>query len=272
MASAQPLTRSIRIFHAGQATVVSIVVELIVPAVLLGWWWFGSAASSSFYFPSLSTILTAFVDVWVSPAFFTDAVPTLTRLGAGLLIAAALGISLGVVLGMIPILSDMLAPITEYYRAIPGVALIPAALLLLGIGPAMQISLIVYGAIWPILLNTIDGVRGVDSAVLDTSRSYRIGKRDRIFRIVLPAAGPQIVAGVRTALSIGITIVIISEMVGATNGIGFQVLQAQRSFAVPDMWAGMLLLGLIGFVLNLAFRGLEARILRWHRGMRAMHR
>lgn len=272
MASTQPLTRNIRIVQAGRRTGTGIFVELVVPAVLIAWWWIGSASSTSFYFPPLATILDAFVEVWVSPLFLTDAVPTLTRLGAGLLIATALGIALGVVLGIVPILADILAPITEYYRAIPGVALIPAALLLLGIGPTMQISLIVYGAIWPILLNTIDGVRGVDVGVLDTARSYRVRPFDRIFRIVLPAAGPQIIAGVRTALSIGITIVIISEMVGSTDGIGFQVLQAQRSFSVPEMWAGMLLLGLIGFLLNLAFRGLEAWILRWHRGMRAMHK
>jgi ABC-type nitrate/sulfonate/bicarbonate transport system permease component len=145
-------------------------------------------------------------------------------------------------------------------------------LLLLGIGPEMKITLIAYGTVWPILLNTADGVRAVDPVIIDVASSYRVRRRDRLMYIVLPAASPQIVAGMRSALSIGITVIIFSEMVGSTNGIGFQILSAQRSFAVPDMWAGIVLLGILGYLLNLAFRGFELYLLRWHRGMRQLAR
>jgi ABC-type nitrate/sulfonate/bicarbonate transport system permease component len=89
-----------------------------------------------------------------------------------------------------------------------------------------------------------------------------------LFRIILPAASPQIIAGMRTALSIGITVIVFSEMVGSSNGIGYQILAAQRSFAVPDMWAGMILLGILGYLLNVAFRAFEHVVLGWHRGLR----
>ena len=93
-------------------------------------------------------------------------------------------------------------------------------------------------------------------------------RSDRVLRVTLPAASPQIVAGMRTALSIGIALVVFSEMVGSSGGIGYQILAAQRSFAVSDMWAGMILLGILGYVLNVAFRGFEHIVLRWHRGLR----
>jgi|HubBroStandDraft_3_1064219.scaffolds.fasta_scaffold04280_2 ABC-type nitrate/sulfonate/bicarbonate transport system permease component len=250
----------------------SVALELAVPAALLAAWWVLSAGSSSLYFPPLSSIVSSLWHVWLSADLRSDVLPSLEHLALGLLIAVVAGVAFGVVLGLAPVLADAVAPILEFLRAIPGVALLPAALLLLGIGPKMQVSLIAYGTIWPILLNTADGVRAVDPVIRDVARSYRIGTPDRLLRIVIPAASPQIVTGIRTALSIGITVIVFSEMVGSTNGIGYQILQAQRSFAVPQMWAGMVLLGLIGFLLNLAFREFEHVVLRWHRGMRATSR
>jgi ABC-type nitrate/sulfonate/bicarbonate transport system permease component len=250
----------------------AVAVELIVPAALIAAWWLLSARSSSVYFPPLSTILTAMRKFWLFAHFGSDALPTLEHLGAGLLIAATIGVAGGVALGLTPVVADAVAPIVEFLRAIPGVALLPAALLLLGIGAKMQVSLIAYGTVWPILLNTADGVRGIDAMVNDVARSYRIGWFDRLFRMVLRAASPQIVAGMRTALSIGVTVIIFSEMIGSTNGIGYQILQAQRSFAIVDMWGGIVFLGILGYLLNVAFRGFERWVLDWHRGMRALNR
>jgi sulfonate transport system permease protein len=252
--------------------VLMLVAEVAVPVIAIVSWWVLSANSTSLYFPPLSKIMTSFKNIWLFSHIGSDAVPSLENLGAGLAIATIAGVGLGLALGLLPVLADAVAPTVEFLRAVPGVALLPAALLLLGIGPEMKISLIAYGTIWPILLNTIDGVRGVDPVVVEVASSYRMRRRDRVLRIVLPAASPQIVAGMRTALSIGITVIIFSEMLGSTNGIGFQILAAQRSFAVSDMWAGIILLGILGYLLNLAFRGFENYLLRWHRGMRQLAR
>ena len=124
-------------------------------------------------------------------------------------------------------------------------------------------------SIWPVLLNTIDGVTGIDPTLNDTARVYGVSGRQRLLRIVLPAASPQIFAGMRTSLSLALILMVISEMVASTNGIGYFVLQSQRTFAIPEMWSGILLLGILGYVLNAGFMLVERRVLRWHRGARA---
>lgn len=244
-----------------------LALELILPVGAVATWWVLSADSTSAYFPPLSDSVSALQRIWFFSHFASDAVPSLAHLAAGLGIAAVIGITAGLLLGLVPFLADAFAPVLEFVRATPGVALVPAALLLFGIGTEMQVSLIAYGTVWPILLNTVDGVRSVDVVVRDVATSYRLGRRDRVLRVILPAASPQIVAGVRTALSIGITVIVFSEMAGSTSGIGFQILHAQRQFAITDMWAGMLFLGIVGYLVNVAFRGLERVLLRWHRGM-----
>jgi sulfonate transport system permease protein len=241
-----------------------------VPGVLIAGWWFASLTSTSPYFPPLRDIVTSFREVWLSETFISDAVPSITNFFVGFAVASLLGIAGGMAIGLTPVLADSVAPILEFLRAVPGVTLLPAAVLLLGIGSTMQVSMIVWGAVWPILLNSIDGARAVDPTVRDVVRSYHIGRKDRILRVVLPAAAPQIAIGMRTAVSIGITVIVFSEMIGSTSGIGYQIIVAQRSFAVTDMWAGMVLLGLLGFALNTAFRIAERRVLAWHHTMQGL--
>jgi ABC-type nitrate/sulfonate/bicarbonate transport system permease component len=127
----------------------------------------------------------------------------------------------------------------------------------------------VVGCIWPILLNTIDGVRGVDPTMLEMSRSYGLTRARQWSRVLLPAALPQIFSGLRAALSIALILMVISEMIASTNGIGYFVLDAQRTFAIPEMWSGIILLGVLGYALNALLMLVERRILRWHRGFRS---
>jgi ABC-type nitrate/sulfonate/bicarbonate transport system permease component len=136
----------------------------------------------------------------------------------------------------------------------------------------MKVLVIVSGCVWPILLNTVEGVRAVDSVQVDTARSYGITGPARIARVVLPSASPQIAAGLRQALSIAIILMVISEMFAASNGLGFAIVQFQRSFAIPEMWSGIILLGLLGFALSLLFRLAERRALRWYDGLREAQR
>ncbi len=136
----------------------------------------------------------------------------------------------------------------------------------------MKILVIVSGCIWPILLNTVEGVRAVDEVLIDTCRSYGIVGPARLWHLVLRSASPQIVTGMRQSLSIGIILMVISEMFAASNGLGFTIVQFQRTFAIPEMWSGVLLLGLLGFVLSLLFRLAESRFLAWYQGLRRVQR
>ncbi len=195
--------------------------------------------------------------------------PSLVRLGLGYLIACAVAVGVGLALGLSPRLRRATSPIVEFLRAIPPPALLPFGILVLGVGTSMKVFIIAFVCLWPVLLNTVDGVAGVDPTLRETARVYGIGRRDRLLRLTLPAAAPQIFAGMRTSLSLALILMVISEMVASTNGIGYFVLQSQRTFAIPEMWSGILLLGILGYALNAIFVLVERRVLRWHRGARA---
>jgi ABC-type nitrate/sulfonate/bicarbonate transport system permease component len=119
-----------------------------------------------------------------------------------------------------------------------------------------------------VLLNTVEGVRAVDPVTAEAARSYGIRGVARLRSLVLPSASPQNFAGLRQALSIGIILMVISEMFAASNGLGFTIVQFQRGFAIPDMWTGILLLGMLGVVLSVLFRLVERRVLGWYHGLR----
>jgi ABC-type nitrate/sulfonate/bicarbonate transport system permease component len=243
-----------------------------LPILLLAAWWFASADSTDFFFPPLSEILTALKDEWFGPRLLDDVVPSVLRLLAGFAVAIVIAVGLGVLIGTSRTVRGMLEPVLEFFRAIPPPVLVPIFILLFGIGDGMKILVIAFGCMWPILLNTVEGVRAVDSVLSDTARTYRITGAARLRNLVLPAASPQIFAGMRQGLSVAIILMVISELFAASNGLGFAVVQAQRSFAIPETWAGMLMLGLLGFLLALLFRVVENRQLAWYHGLRRAQR
>lgn len=252
--------------------VYRIVLAVALPVVLVATWWFASAGSRDFYSPPLSRILVAFRDTWFGPRFADDVLPSLARLGLGYLLALMVGIALGMAIGLSRPLRALLEPVLEFLRAIPPPVLVPIIILIAGIGDGMKVLVIVSGCVWPILLNTVEGVRGIDGVLADTCRSYRIGGRMRLWHLVLRSASPQIVTGARQALSIGIILMVISEMFAASSGLGFTIVQFQRGFAIPEMWSGVLLLGLIGVVLSVLFRVVEHWVLGWHHGIRTVQK
>ncbi len=144
-----------------------------------------------------------------------------------------------------------LEPVLEFLRAIPPPVLVPIFILVAGIGTTMKVLVIVSGCLWPILLNTIEGARACDEVLEDTCRVYGIRGSTRLRHLVLRAASPQIVTGMRQALAIGIILMVISEMFAASSGLGVAIMQFQRGFAIPEMWSGILLLELLGVILCL---------------------
>ena len=246
-----------------------IGVEIAVPVVVIAVIWFWSAGSDVYYVPPLKDVLSTFKDTWLFERVGSDVVPSLVRLFIGYFIAVAVGVGGGIALGLSPVLRRISEPIVEFLRAVPAPALLPFALLVLGVGNDSKIFVIAFVCVWPILLNAVDGVAGVDPTLVDTGRVFRIPASDRLRHVVLPAAAPQIFAGMRTSLSLALILMVISEMVASSNGIGYFVLQSQRSFAIPEMWSGIILLGLLGYAFNAVFLLVERRALAWHRGARA---
>ena len=243
-----------------------------LPLALVALWWLASDRSTSYYWPPLRVVLDSFPGTWFTGRLTHDVVPSLIRLGVGYATASVLGISLGVVLGSSRSLRAAAEPVLEFFRAVPPPVMVPILILLTGIGNTMKVLVIIFGAFWPILLNTVEGVRGVDEVLADTARCYRVRGPARLRYLVLPSAGPQIVTGMHQALSIGIILMVISEMVAASNGLGFAIVQFQRSFAIPEMWGGIILLGALGFGLAMLFQVVQGRALRWYHGVRKAQR
>jgi ABC-type nitrate/sulfonate/bicarbonate transport system permease component len=261
-----------RVLGAVRRVLRQVLLTLGLPALFLALWWLLSEGSTNVYSPPLRTILDAFGRVWTGQRLADDVLPSVLRLAAGYTLAAVAGVALGVVIGSYRRVRAATEPALEFLRAVPPPVLVPVIMLFAGIGDTMRIVVIATGCVWPVLLNTVEGVRAVDSVMSETARSYGITGAARLRYLVLPSASPQIFAGLRQALSIGIILMVISEMFAAGNGLGFAIVQFQRSFALPDMWSGILLLGLLGFVLSVVFRLVERRALGWYHGLRGSRR
>ena len=249
-----------------------LFVELALPVLLFVLLYVVSANSTNFYFPPLSAVLKQFNLLWLGPRFWADVIPSLERLSVGYLLACVLGIALGVPIGTYRPLRRAVEPVLEFFRAIPPVAMVPLLIVSMGFGDAMKITVIVAGAIWPILLNTVEGVKAADAVLDETCRTYRIRGLARLRHFILPSASPQIIVGMRLGLSIGIVLMVISEMFAALDGLGSAIIYFQRSYEIAQMWSGVLMLGLFGFALSVVFRLFERWALRWYYGMRDLER
>jgi len=249
---------------------LKIAAEIVVPIAILLAWQLWTVHADNPNFPRLSTILVEFRDMWLFSDFGTDVVPSLKRIALGFGIATVLGVGLGIPLGMSRWTRSLAMPHVEYWRAMPPPALLPISIVLLhSIGDVQKVSFIAFFCLFPILLNTMDGVRAIDPTLIDTARSFNVSRWERIRRLVFPAALPQISAGMRTSLSLAVIIMVVSEYFSSTSGVGFVLLNSKNTFQFTPMWAAILLIGLLGYLLNVLFMLAERRILAWHRGWRA---
>ena len=249
------------------------LVALGLPVVLIALWWILSARSTSFFWPPLSAIVQAFPQTWTEDPILHDVLPSLARLAAGYLIAVVIGVAAGTAIGLSRTLRALSEPALEFLRAVPPPVLVPVIALFAGYtGWTGKVITIALGCLWPILLNTVEGVRSLDEVLRDTARSYRLGRAATLNHVVLRGSSPRIATGARQALSIGVILMVISELFGANRGLGAAIVQFQRGFAIPQMWTGIILLGLLGVALSGLFRLIEHRSLAWYRGLRQAER
>lgn len=240
-------------------------------------WQTVTSAVNDPYFPTPATIARTMYDLWLSgPAsrlFLTDLAidnigPSLTRLLTGWALGATIGIVLGLALGRSRTGLDYVGPLISFGRALPATALLPVFLVMFTLGTPVQLATIAFGVIWPVLLNTIHGAQALDPVQVDTAKTFQIPRQRWIISIVLPAALPKIFAGLRISLALSLVLMVISELVGATNGIGYQLQVATQSFDLTITWAWIVLLGILGNLLNWLFVTLERSALSWHRDAR----
>jgi ABC-type nitrate/sulfonate/bicarbonate transport system permease component len=213
--------------------------------------------------PRVSAIITSWIAGVKNGQLLTALLPSLGRLFAGFGIAVVVAVPLGLLMGSIALIYRLLEPLTEFIRPIPAAAYIPVAILFLGIGNEMKIFVVVLACLFPILLNTYGGVRGVDPVLIDTGRTFGVSRLKALWQIVFPAALPSILTGMRISLGIALIVVVVAEMIAGNSGIGYYILDMQRVFRVPEMFAGIFTLGLLGFMINFVFLKIEQHFLRW---------
>jgi ABC-type nitrate/sulfonate/bicarbonate transport system permease component len=238
-------------------------------------WQLGATLAASPFLSAPLQILPAMRRLWFSgPASHlflgssvaTDVLPSIGKVLGGWLLATVIGVVIGVLVGLSRLASDYTGTVFGFIRAMPPVMLLPVFLVLFHIGLQMQLATIVWGSVWPVLLNSIDGAASVEPTNLDTAKVFRVSWLRRVCAVVFPAALPKIFGGVRISLAIALNLMVIAEMVGGSSGLGYQVLANQSAFDYPDMWAGIVLLGALGYLLNRLLGSVEDRVLGWHRG------
>jgi NitT/TauT family transport system permease protein len=196
-----------------------------------------------------------------------DAWSSLFRVVAGFLIGGGLALPLGLLMGANRRLHDLMNPLVQILRPIPPIAYIPLSILWFGLGNPPALFLIALGAFFPVLMNTIAGVRQVDGLYLRAARNLGAGPWTIFRRVILPAATPYILAGVRIGIGTAFIVVIVSEMIAVNDGLGFRILEAREFMWSDKIIAGMITIGLLGLAIDVGVSRLNAHLLRWHRGL-----
>lgn len=242
----------------------AIVNPQILPpptAVIAKWWEYLKPAEV--YDPAASSYLIWFF----SGELVHDAYASLSRVVLGFLAGAVLALPLGLLMGANDRIYKLFNPLIQVLRPIPPIAFIPLSILWFGLGNPPAIFLIVIGAFFPMLMNTIAGVRHVDGIYIRAARSLGASQTTMFLRVILPAAAPYILAGARIAVGTAFIVVIVAEMIAVNNGLGYRILEAREFFWSDKIIAGMFSIGLIGLAIDTGMNRLNNYLLKWHRGM-----
>ncbi|MFI6324126.1 ABC transporter permease [Nonomuraea sp. NPDC050556] len=222
-----------------------------------------TGAVNSTFLPPLSDVLVAWYDLLRTGELFEHAQASLVRSFSGFGLAILVAIPLGLAIGWYRPLAEFLNPVLELFRNTAALALLPVFVLVLGLGETSKISIILYACFWPILLNTIAGVKGVDPLLIKSARSMGLGAARLFQKVILPAAVPTVFTGVRLAGAYSILVLVAAEMVGAKAGLGYLINYAQFNFEVPDMYAGIITISVLGLLFNAALVRFERRFSTW---------
>ncbi|MET0265907.1 MAG: ABC transporter permease [Duganella sp.] len=261
-------------------------VGLIVPVLVVALW--QASATLGWVNPQVLPSPLAVVEKWiayllplqpydattsswlawaVSGELITDSIGSLYRVVVGFVIGAGLALPLGLAMGANSRVYDWLNPLVQLLRPIPPIAYIPLSILWFGLGNPPAIFLIALGAFFPVLMNTIAGVRQVDGIYLRAARNLGASGSTLFVRVILPAAVPYILSGVRIGIGTAFIVVIVSEMIAVNNGLGFRILEAREYFWSDKIIAGMISIGLLGLAIDVGMNKLNNHLLRWHRGL-----
>lgn len=235
-------------------------VILVVLWAIISW----SGLFNPVLFPSPLAVAAALWNLFASGHMGQDLLASLVRLVLGFAIAVVTGVPLGLVLGSAPWAHRLTEVPIDFARSIPASAMFPMFILLFGIGEAPKVALVAFSCALIIMVNTVYGVRGVHATRLLLARTLRMSMWQRFRKIILPESLPQVFAGFRVSVSIGLILVVVTEMfLGTHEGLGRRIFDSHLLFQVPEMYAAIVVTGLLGYILNKLFLLAEARLFHW---------
>lgn len=212
--------------------------------------------------PTFLEVMQAIVDDFET--LMVQILITLRRAGLGFALAFVTMIPLGVLIGRMKIIGAIVEPIIEFLRPLPPIAIVPIGMMILGVGDESKLVVVVFGASFPILVNTIDAVKAQDPVLARVAQSLRLSSLERMVSIDLPSALPRIIAGIRLSVVISILLTVVAEIILSTDGIGAYLLNAQYSYNVASTMAAILFISIAGVVVNTVTQLIIRRIISWH--------
>jgi NitT/TauT family transport system permease protein len=247
--------------HRGQWSGFALVLVLLVAWELS----VTSGAVRSESWPALSKVISAIGAGFRAEGWAQIFGSSLYRLACGYAIAVASGVALGLLVGASNRMNAVLSPTIEIFRVLPIPAIVPPLIFLLGLDDALKITVIALAALFPIALNTAAGVRAMDPVHLLVARTFRTPRRAVLLGIQLPSALPYVFAGCRISLGIALIVTVVTEMIAGSEGVGYYIVSMQYSMRADDMYAAIILLSGVGYLLNRLFLAVEARSIHWAR-------
>lgn len=241
------------------------LASIAVAVAFVGLWqWIASQGYvSRVFLPGPDRAFNALTRDYHSGKLLTEVGETVMRMIYGWLIASIAGVAIGAAIGISPWARTWIAPSLELIRPLPASAIAPVAIVFLGMTDEMILTLIAFGSIWPMLLTTVHGFSNAHPRLDEVARVFRLNRFQRIWKIALPAALPDILGGLRLGLTIALILAVVGEMITVQGGLGSRILLAARAFRAPDIFAGVIMLGLIGLISNIALTAAERHLLRW---------
>jgi sulfonate transport system permease protein len=239
-----------------------------VLAACVALWWLASHQQwvSKVFLPTPEATFAALSEgLRTGGQLLEQSMETLRRMVEGWLLACLAGIVLGALIGTSAVARAWLQPMLEFIRPLPASAIMPLAISIFGLGPRMVLFVVAFGAMWPVLLATLHGFAHVEPRLREVAAALQIPRRDFIWKVGLPGAMPDILAGMRLSMTVSLIVAVVGEMIASQAGLGQAILLAARSFRASELFAGIVLLGLIGFAANALLATAERRLLRWQR-------
>ena len=222
-----------------------------------------AGALDQYYFPPVTKIFSALWEMTLQGDLWINLRSSVYRMFAGFLIAASISLPLGILMGASPFSRNLFGMAVEFLRPIPSVAIIPIIILLVGVGDSMNITSIAYASTWPLLINTIEGISSVETLFVSSARSFQVSSTRIMFTVMLPSALPQILSGMRISFAMALALTVLSEMVVSTHGLGHSILDAQNTLDTPAMYAGILVVALLGLLINVGFNWMADLAFPW---------